>query len=233
MKKVLIVLTNQGTYGKDPSATGLWLGEATEFVRVMEKNKIQVDYVSPKGGSVPLDPRSMGKRYTTAEDLDIYHSEDFQHRALTHSLSPKDISSDNYFAVYYTGGHGVMWDFPNQPGLEQISRDIYQQGGYLTSVCHGIAGLLYLKGEAGDYIISGKKITGFTSTEEWLSGKRKLVPFMNEDIAKKHGASFYKKRFFTPFALQDGQLITGQNPQSATAVANALIKNILKQPIRD
>lgn len=233
MKKVLIVLTNQTTYGHDRSHTGLWLGEATEFIHVMTKNNIEVDYVSPDGGVVPLDPRSMKKRYVTATDMAIYHSEDFRHRALTHTLSPKDIIPEDYVAIYYTGGHGVMWDFPHQSGLEKISREIYKQGGYLTSVCHGIAGLLYLKDSTGNYVVSGKKITGFTTTEEWLSGKRKLVPFMNEEVAKKHGALFHKQRFFTPFAIQDGQLITGQNPQSATEVANILIKNIINQPKHD
>lgn len=227
MKKILLVLTNTTRYGDTDDATGLWLSEATEFAVIMQNAGYQLDYVSPKGGFVPLDPRSMLK-YTDAESLAFYETADFQDRALTHSLAPAAIKPADYAAIYYTGGHGVMWDFPDNAELQQISLAILQQGGYVTSVCHGIAGLLNLKDAAGNYVIANRKITGFTTAEEVLAGKKKVVPFLNQKVAAQHGANFTHKRAYREFAIQDGQLITGQNPFSARAVARLLLQNLTK-----
>jgi len=224
MKKILVVLTNTTHYGNTTDPTGLWLGEATEFVDVVETAGYQVDYVSPKGGFVPLDPRSM--KYTDTASMARYNSADFQQRALTHSLAPSDVDSADYLAIYYTGGHGVMWDFPDNPELQDLTRAVLRQGGYATSVCHGIAGLLNVKDTNDHYIIDGRNVTGFTTAEEILAGKRKVVPFLNQTIAPKHGANFKHRRAYTEYAVQDGQLITGQNPFSAKAVAKCLVKNL-------
>ncbi|WP_207941527.1 hypothetical protein DOK78_000292 [Enterococcus sp. DIV2402] len=224
MKKVLIVETNVTRYQGTKEPTGLWLGEATEFVEEMQKVGIQVDYVSPKGGFVPLDPRSM--KYTDESILSIYESEDFVQRALTNTLKPSQINPEEYIAIYYTGGHGVMWDFPKDTQLQKIALAIYNNKGYLTSVCHGIAGLLDIQDERGKYVISGKNITGFTTTEEIIAGKKSVVPFLNQQVAKKHGANFKKKRFYSEYAVKDGRIITGQNPFSVKAVAKLLINEL-------
>ncbi|CAJ1199740.1 type 1 glutamine amidotransferase domain-containing protein [Companilactobacillus nantensis] len=224
MKKILVVLTNKSQYGYHPEATGLWLGEATEFVRIVEVADFKVDYVSPKGGYVPIDPRSF--KYATPNDLTMYQDPDFQNRALANTLSPDEIDPRDYAAIYYTGGHGVMWDFPYNEKLQQISRQIYQNDGFLTSVCHGISGLLYIKDDQGQYLIRHKHITGFTNAEEQLSGKKKYVPFLNEEVAQLHGAIFSKKRPYAEYALADGQFITGQNPFSPAAVAKLLVKKM-------
>lgn len=221
MEKILIVETNQTTYGDSRDATGLWLGETTEFALAMTEAGYQVDYVSPKGGYVPLDPRSM--KYADEESMALYAKKDFQDRALAHTLAPKEVTPEDYAAIYYAGGHGVMWDFPQNQALAELAEKIYQQGGYVTSVCHGIAGLLNLREANGDYLIKGKKVTGFTTAEEILAGKRRVVPFLNQVEAKKRGANFIKKRAYARFAVQDGRLITGQNPFSAKAVAEKLL----------
>ena len=226
MKKILMVLTNNGQYGTYNEATGLWLKEATEFVSLVNKQGFQVDYVSPEGGYVPIDPRSLKKIYTSKEDMSVYLSEDFKTRALANSLSPKEVNADEYVAIYYAGGHGVVWDFPNNKELQNLSMKIYNNGGYVTSVCHGVAGLLNIKDEKGEYLIAGKTITGFTQTEELLSGKNSLVPFETEKEVKIRGANFVKKMFFTKHAVQDGRLITGQNPMSGGKVAQLLLENI-------
>lgn len=224
MKKVLIVLTNTTRYAGTDDPTGLWLGEAAEFVDEMNKAGVAVDYVSPKGGFVPLDPRSM--KYTDKEIMAIYESSDFQQRALTASLRPDQVDPADYDAIYYTGGHGVMWDFPDDPQLQQLARSIYQQGGHLTSVCHGIAGLLNIKDDHGTYLIDGKKITGFTTAEEILAGKKSVVPFLNKAIAEAHGADFSKKRAYADYAIRDGRIITGQNPFSVRSVAKLLLTEL-------
>ncbi len=222
MKKVLIVETNVTRYGKTEEPTGLWLGEAAEFVAEMQKAGIEVDYVSPKGGFVPLDPRSM--KYVDAEIMAVYEDKDFVKRGLTATLKPEEVNSNDYDAIYYTGGHGVMWDFPENKPLQKIAATIYENGGYVTSVCHGVAGLLNIKDSTNEYIIKNKNITGFTTSEEILAGKKAVVPFLNQEEVEKRGGIFQKKRFYKDYAVKDGQLITGQNPFSVKSVAKLLIK---------
>ncbi|MGT2926971.1 type 1 glutamine amidotransferase domain-containing protein [Streptococcus cuniculipharyngis] len=224
--KVLVVLTNVSSYGEDSEATGLWLAEATEFVDELIKAGYELDYVSPKGGQVPLDPRSLKKVYAKQGDFAIKNSQDFQVRALKHSKKPSEVNPADYVALYYTGGHGVIWDFPDDEGLQALAMSIYRQGGYLISVCHGVAGLLNLKDEEGSYLIAGKRITGFTKWEEILSGKLGKVPFVTENAVKQRGADFQKKRPFASHALRDGRLITGQNPMSGRAVAKLLVESL-------
>lgn len=225
MKKILVVLTNQATYGTDPEETGLWLAEATEFVEEVTKAGYAVDYVSPKGGQVPLDPRSLKKLYAKSSDLALRDSRDFQERALLFSKKPSDVVADDYEAIYYTGGHGVVWDFPDNAELQALALTIYESGGFVTSVCHGVAGLLNIKDRSGNYLIAGKAITGFTKAEEVLSGKLKKVPFITETEVVKRGANFKKKLPFTSHAVRDGQFITGQNPMSGRAVGKLLVES--------
>ncbi|UIF29355.1 type 1 glutamine amidotransferase domain-containing protein [Levilactobacillus brevis] len=226
LKKILIVLTNTTRYGETFDPTGLWLGEATEFAAIVQQAGYQVDYVSPQGGFVPLDPRSM--KYTDEETMAIYESTDFQHRALTDSLSPQQVNPADYAAIYYAGGHGVMWDFPDNAPLQAIAAAIYANDGYVTSVCHGIAGLLNIQTTPGHYLIANHQVTGFTKAEEILAGKRSVVPFFNQTAAEAHGATFLKKRAYKEYAVQDDRLITGQNPFSAKAVARLLVQNLGK-----
>lgn len=229
-KKILIALTNTPTYGEKVAATGLWLGEAAEFVDEVSQCGFEVDYVSPKGGFVPLDPRSMKPAYVDHATFALYRTRDFQERALAHSMHPDDVDAGEYAALYYTGGHGVMWDFPSSTGLARLCLEMYGNGGYLASVCHGIAGLLFVQ-DRGTYLVEGKNITGFTTMEEYLSGKSAAIPFWNERVAKAHGAVFRKKRPFASFAIQDGRIITGQNPESPRAVARLLLEN-MERPLR-
>ncbi|MFY8331387.1 type 1 glutamine amidotransferase domain-containing protein [Vagococcus carniphilus] len=226
MKKVLIVETNIQNYQGTDEPTGLWLGESTEFIEEIQKAGIKVDYVSPKGGFVPIDPRSM--KYVNKSIMSLYHDKEFILNGLANTKKTKDIVPTEYMAIYYTGGHGVMWDFPDNKELQEIALEIYNNNGYLLSVCHGIAGLLNIKDRSGQYLISGKKITGFTTTEEILSGMKNKVPFLNQKIAEQRNANFIKKRFFKEFAIQDGRIITGQNPFSVRAVAKLFLKEVNK-----
>ncbi|QHX36949.1 type 1 glutamine amidotransferase domain-containing protein [Spiroplasma sp. BIUS-1] len=225
MKKILLVLTNTSTYGEDSEKTGLWLGEATEFVLAL-RDQFEFDYVSPNGGVVPIDPRSL--KYAKKNDIELMNDEEFKNKALTNSLKPSQVNAKDYFAIYYTGGHGVMWDFPNNTELQKIAIKIYQNNGYVASVCHGIAGLLNIKDEQDVYLINSKRVTGFTNTEEIISAKKKKVPFINKSEVKKRGGIFKSKRFFKPFALIDSRIITGQNPFSVIKVANLIKKEANK-----
>lgn len=224
MKKILIVLTNTTHYGNSNEPTGLWLGEAAEFADEVQSAGFEVDYISPKGGFVPLDPRGM--KYVDDAIMKFYKSHDFQRRALCDSLRPQDVNPNDYAAIYYAGGHGAMWDFPDNKDLQKLALAIYANNGYLTSICHGVAGLLNIKDTFNHYLIAGQKITGFTKAEELIAGKIPAVPFYNKDVAKKHGANFKEKRPYADYAIQDKQFITGQNPLSTRSVAKLLIKNL-------
>lgn len=224
MQKILVIETNQATYGKKATPTGLWLGETTEFVLKMHEAGYQVDYVSPQGGYVPVDPRSL--KYANKESIQLYQSRDFERRALAETHNPAELTAEDYHAIYYAGGHGAMWDFVNNQPLQQLAEKIYRNGGYITSVCHGIAGLFNLRLPNGNFLIKGRQITGFTTTEEMLAGKYQVVPFLNQPMATKRGAQFVKKHAYSSFVVQDGRLITGQNPFSAQAVAEKLLHEI-------
>ncbi|WP_243715851.1 type 1 glutamine amidotransferase domain-containing protein [Macrococcus brunensis] len=223
MTKILVVLTNTEKYKDINRATGLWLGEAAQFVDVVTEAGYDIDYVSPKGGFVPVDPSSM----PTADDIDFkwYGDTDFRRRALAESLKPSDINPEEYAAIYYTGGHGTMWDFKDNIELQQIAEHIYQNGGYVTGVCHGIVGLVnLLDTQTGKRLIKGKKVTGFSNLEERLNRTKKHVPFLAEDSLKEAGAKYKAKRPMKEYVRTDGQIITGQNPTSAKKVAKELVK---------
>ncbi|WP_339022455.1 type 1 glutamine amidotransferase domain-containing protein [Spiroplasma endosymbiont of Crioceris asparagi] len=226
MKKILVVLTNIDHYGNSDVKTGLWLSEATDFVDIMQGEDFLIDYISPKGGRVPLDP--VGMSFATERDLEILNSKDFQERAIQNSLTPSDVNPKDYAAIYYTGGHGVMWDFAKNEALDKLALEIYKNDGFITSVCHGVAGLLWMKDKKGNYFIKDKEITGFTDQEEILSKKEMLVPFSNEKVGKENEAKFIIESPFKPFVVKDDRIITGQNPQSAKLVAEWLLNELTK-----
>ena len=180
MKKILIVETNVNQYKGTNKATGLWLGETVEFLAEIYKYQFEADFVSPLGGYVPIDPRSM--RNLDSDVIDLYSNKAFIEKGLRNTLSPANVKSKDYTAIYFTGGggHGVMWDFPENSALQKIASDIYESNGYVLSVCHGIAGLFNIRLANNDYLIANKKLTGFTKAEELLAMKSKVVPFDNE-----------------------------------------------------
>ncbi|MCW6665327.1 type 1 glutamine amidotransferase domain-containing protein [Aerococcaceae bacterium NML191219] len=224
MKKVLIVLTNVSKYENHDIPTGLWLGELVHFYDEIKKHGLEADFVSPKGGYVPIDPYSM--KFADKVDYYWYQNSEFVRKALAETKKTSEVNADDYFAIYYTGGHGVVFDFPDNKDIQKIAMDIYNAGGYISAVCHGVVGLLNLKTENNEYLIKDKRITGFTNTEEWLSRKQKKVPFSTEDELKKRGAKYIKKRFFKSYAVSDNRVITGQNPWSPREVAKLLIQEI-------
>lgn len=220
-KKVLIVLTNIERYETSKRLTGLWLGELTHFYDEMVKANIAVDFVSPKGGYVPLDPHSL----TVMEDTDwtYYQDSAFRNQALANSMSPEQINADDYDTIYYTGGHGTMWDFPQDNTISDIANAIYKKGGFVTSVCHGAVGLLPLKDENGQALIKGKKVAGFSNAEEEINKTTDLVPFLTQDELTNTGGIYQEAQAFQPFVAVDGRLISGQNPQSARQVGQKLV----------
>jgi len=224
--KILVVMTNHSAYPTRTDKTGLWFTELTEFFDVIQAAGLQMDFASPEGGAIPLDDRSMKSFYLN--DAARKHLADpaFMDR-LKATLPASSVDPTQYQAIYYTGGHGTMWDFPDNKDLKKISEQIYRQGGIVTAVCHGVAGLLPLQDDKGQSLIAGRRVTGFSDTEEWLAGIKSQVPFFLQDELVKRGAHYQKAFFpFTSYAVTDDRIITGQNPESGGAVANALLKRL-------
>ncbi|HEL2474858.1 TPA: type 1 glutamine amidotransferase domain-containing protein [Streptococcus suis] len=221
MKKALIVLTNIEQYGEHDRLTGLWFSELTHFYDELVKAGYDADFVSLKGGYVPLDPHSL----TMMDDVDrtYYKDADFRKRALGQTLRPEEVKATDYELIYYTGGHGVMWDFPESVEIAELASQIYQNGGLVTAVCHGVAGLLPIKDEAGQPLIAGKVVTGFTNQEEELNGTTGLVPFLTESALREKGAKVEIGTAFSPVVRQDDRILTGQNPQSARALGQTVV----------
>ncbi|MFZ4822995.1 type 1 glutamine amidotransferase domain-containing protein [Pseudomonas putida] len=222
-RQMLVILTNHARYPSRTDSTGLWLTELTHFTDVVEAAGYSTVFASPKGGAVPLDERSLGWLYMDKAAREHLQSPAFRTR-LQNTLPIADIDPPQFGVIYFTGGHGVMWDFPNNPDLRRVAETIYNQGGIVSAVCHGVAGLLDLKDEKGQLIIKGKNITGFSDREELFSGMKNQVPFVLEDKLVSQGARYRKGWLpFTSFAITDGRLVTGQNPQSPKAVAEAVV----------
>jgi len=222
-KKILHVVTNRDQYDDPSHPTGLWLSELTHAWEVFEKEGYEQHLVSPLGGKVPLEPRALKMPFIDAS-AKAWQADAARMALLENTASPADIDASEFDAIYFTGGHAVMYDFPDDEGLQQLTRDIYEQGGVVSSVCHGYCGLLNVALSNGELLVAERKLTGFSWREEVLAGVAKLVPYNVEEEMIKRGAK-YEKRWlpFTSNVVVDGRLVTGQNPQSAKATAEAVV----------
>lgn len=229
MKRILHVVTNVAHYTDPSQPTGLWLSELTHAWHVFEEAGHEQVLVSPLGGLSPLEPRAL-----TFPNYDksakAWRADPERMALLERTKSPEQIDSADFDAIYFTGGHGVMFDFFESEGLQRITREIFERGGVVSSVCHGYCGLLNTKLSDGSYLIADRKITGFAWQEEVLAGVAKKVPYNAEDEAKKRGARYEKALLpFTSYVVVEGRLVTGQNPQSAAATAKA-VATLLNNP---
>ena len=224
--KILVVMTNHSAYPSRSDKTGLWLTELTHFYDVALAAGYDMDFVSPLGGQVPLDERSLKSIYLDKSARQHLADPAFMQKLKT-TLAPNTINPTQYKAIYYTGGHGTMWDFPNNKALQNISEQIYRQGGIVSAVCHGVGGLLPLQNENGKPLIAGRTVTGFANIEETLSGIKSQVPFSLQNGLIERGAN-YKQAFipFTSYVVSDDRIITGQNPQSSKEIAEAVVKRL-------
>lgn len=230
--RILIIVTNTGEYEKVGYRTGLWLGELTHFWDVAEEAGFSMDLASPAGGYVPLDPESLiFPEAGNAIGLEGKVHQHYADRAFMDRLvnTPKVADTDPaaYDAIYLTGGHGVCFDFPRSAALAERIAQFYESGKIVSAVCHGPAGLLEVKLRGGEYLLAGKNVTGFSWREEVLAKREKVVPYLLEEELKKRGARYGKTSVpFISHLVEDGLLITGQNPASAEAVGQAVVKKL-------
>lgn len=222
--RILNVVTNVAHYDDPDHPTGLWLSELTHAWQVFEEAGYEQTLVSPAGGAVPLEPRAL-KFPNYDKTAKAWRADPARMALLGNTLSPDQIDSTQYDAIYFTGGHAVMYDFPDSEGLQRITRELYERGAVVSSVCHGYCGLLNTKLSDGSYLIAGKKLTGFAWAEEVLARVNGLVPYNAEKAAKERGALYEKGKLpFVSHAVVDGNLVTGQNPGSAKATAEKVVE---------
>ncbi|MCQ4150879.1 type 1 glutamine amidotransferase domain-containing protein [Rhodococcus qingshengii] len=227
-KRILNVVTNVGHYDDPSHKTGLWLSELSHAWQVFDDHGFEQTLVSPEGGAVPLEPRSL-KFPNYDKSAKAWRSNPARMALLDSTASPEQVDSADYDAIFFTGGHAVMYDFPGSEGLQRITREIFERGGIVSSVCHGYCGLLDTTLSDGSYLIAGRKLTGFAWREEKLARVDKLVPYNAEEKAKARGALYEKAKLpFVSYAVVDGNLVTGQNPGSAKETAKKIADLLLK-----
>lgn len=223
--KILVIVTNVAEYEKVGYRTGLWLGELTHFWDVAEKAGYACDIASPAGGYVPIDPESLAADVLKDGGTDQRYADRSFMNQLQATKRVGDCRAIDYDAIYLTGGHGVCFDFSQSADLARVVAEFYEEGKLVSAVCHGPAGLLSAKLNSGHYLIAGKKVTGFSWAEEEKVGRDAAVPYNLEEELGKRGGEYSKSWFaFAANVVEDGRLITGQNPASAAPLAEAVVK---------
>lgn len=233
--RILIIVTNVDQYQKVGFRTGLWLGELTHFWDVAEEAGLAMDIASPSGGKVPIDPESLlltdlaqgiGMGGALAER---YKDRAFMDR-LNDTLAVAEVNPADYDAIYLTGGHGTMFDF-RSPALATLIARFHEGGKIVAAVCHGPCGLLDVRLGDGRPLIEGKEVTGFSWREEGAAKRDDAVPYNLEEELQARGAHYSKAMLpFASYVREDGLLITGQNPASARAVGEAVVKRLRGGP---
>jgi putative intracellular protease/amidase len=219
---ILMVLTSHDTLGNTGRKTGFWLEEFAAPYYAFRDAGVELTLASPKGGQPPIDPKSdLPEGQTPA--MERFKKDPAAQRELAHTVKLKDMRSDDFDAIFYSGGHGPMWDLVDNPESIALIESFYNSGKPVAAVCHAPA-VLHRVMYRGASIVKGKRVTGFTNTEEEEVQLTHVVPFLVEDELKRLGGFFEKVANWQSFAITDGHLITGQNPASSTAGAQALLK---------
>lgn len=221
--KILFVLSSHEEKGSTGEKTGYYLSEAAHPWDVLSAQGYTIDFVSPKGGNPPVD----GFDLNDPVNKRFWEDEGVQ-KKLKNTFKPKEINPHDYRAIYYVGGHGTMWDFPDNKTLANIATSIYENKGIISAVCHGPAALINIKISDGRYLVDGKNIAAFTNSEEEQVGLTDVVPFLLESKLKSRGANVITAVNWQSNVQVSQRLITGQNPNSAKGVAEAMLKLLEK-----
>ena len=209
MKKILFVVTSHSELGNTGKKTGFYFSEVAHPYYVLSRD-YEIDIVSPKGGAAPYE----GLEASDTISMNLYNQPDFRSK-ISNTLTPAQINPADYCAIYYAGGHGVMWDFADNKPLADICAKIYENGGVVAAVCHGPAGLINVTLSDGQKLVAGKRLVSFTNREEDINGTSPVVPYMLEDALLDAGCTFELQKPWSDFTVADQRLVTGQNPMSA------------------
>lgn len=223
-RKLLIVVTGTATFSDGKLPTGLWLSEFTHIFHSAKQRGHAITIANPRGGETPVDPESLEPMLLDRLSEAYWKTPGFR-QMLNHAKRLDDLSGQTFDCVYLAGGHGAMYDFPQNEVLQQLIRDQYESGRLLTAICHGVCGLLDVKRSDGSFLLHDKRVTGYSWFEERLARRRKVAPYNLEAQLKLRGAR-YEKAFIpmTSKVVCEGNLITGQNPFSSPQTAKAVLR---------
>lgn len=222
MKKILIPVTNHATLGATDKANGTYAPELTHAVHVFMAHGVDYDIASIKGGKAPMYGTD-----TEGDDVNnrVLGDEDFQNR-INNTIPVSQLNIEDYDAVFYPGGFGLLTDLATNADFAKLSAAHYEAGGILGAVCHGPAALLPIKLSNGEALLASKSVTAFTREEEMDFGTLTDIPFLLEEAMARNAARYNKVQPWHAFVIEDGRVITGQNPASAQGVAEAMVKQL-------
>ncbi len=215
-KKVLLVSTSNNDMNGHP--TGLWLEELSTPYKIFKDEGLTVEIASIKGGEVPIDKSSIPDGIPD-EDKDVVE-------LLKDTQSISDIKDKFFDAIVFAGGHGPLQDFVGNEDVQKLILDTYKSDNIVAAICHGVAAFIDVMDTDGMHLINGKKVTSFSDSEEKSVKLEDLVPFALESKLKEQGAVYEKGDDFTPYIVIDGNIITGQNPQSSEALAKKVVDGL-------
>jgi len=220
--RILMVLTSHDQLGNTGRKTGFWLEEFAAPYFVFRDAGVDLTLASPKGGQPPVDPKSdLPENQTPA--MARFKQDEAAQKALAQTARLENVKAEDFDTVFYSGGHGPMWDLAESPVSIALLESFYNSGKAIALVCHSPGVLRHVKYK-GEPLVKGKRVTGFTNGEEEEVQLTKVVPFLVEDELLSLGAIFEKVRNWQPFSITDGRLVTGQNPASSTSAAENLLK---------
>ncbi|GGG47661.1 type 1 glutamine amidotransferase domain-containing protein [Bizionia arctica] len=223
--KILFVLTSHDKLGDTGKKTGFWVEEfASPYYTLLDQGA-KITIATPKGGAAPIDPSSDSPDAAT-EETERYNNDAVAQEKIANTKVLADMNPDDFDAVFYPGGHGPLWDLVNDKNSIALIEKFNNQKKPIAFVCHAPAVLQDVKNADGSRLVKGKKVTGFSNAEETAVGLTEVVPVLLEDMLIEHGAFYSNGDSWAPYAIQDGNLITGQNPASSKLVADKLFESL-------
>lgn len=222
---ILMILTSHDQLGNTGKKTGFWLEEFAAPYYVFKDAGADIVLASPKGGQPPLDPTSDAADAQT-DDTRRFRDDPAATRALAQSTRLAEVSGEGFDAVFYPGGHGPLWDLAEDQHSIQLIESMFAAGKPVSAVCHAPAVFRHTKSADGTPLVQGKKVTGFTNTEEEAVQLTQVVPFLVQDMLEANGGVYQKGEDWQSFVVTDGHLITGQNPASSAAAARAVLAQL-------
>lgn len=223
--KVLMVLTSHAELGNTGKKTGFWLEEFAAPYYVFKDAGAEIVLASPAGGQPPLDPKSDLPDFQTAM-TDRFKADPAAQQALATTVKLDTIDQAAFDTVFYPGGHGPLWDLAESATSIQLIESFERSGKPIGFVCHAPGALRHVKAANGEPLVKGKQVTGFTNSEEAAVELTDVVPFLIEDVFIAQGAKYQKGADWMPFVVEDGNLVTGQNPASSEDVAKRLLSKL-------
>jgi len=224
-RKILMVLTSHDQLGNTGQKTGFWVEEFAAPYYAFIDAGVEVTLATPKGGQAPIDPTSTLADFQTAATL-RYDADAAAQAKIANTLALSSLNESSFDGVFYPGGHGPLWDLTDNTDSITLIENFLKADKVVATVCHASAVLLNVKNASGDYAIKGKAVTGFTNSEEEAVQLTQIVPFLLEDELIKRGGEYQKAQDWHSFVVQDGLIITGQNPASSALAAEKLLAQL-------